>query len=184
MSTDARPQDARVVVGRVGRAHGICGDVSVDVRTDEPDVRFATDAQLIAGSPADRILAVASARWHSGRLLVSFVGVTDRAGAEAIRGALLEVDVDPTQVPIDPDEYYDRQLVGLRAVAPDGAVLGSITHVVHLPGHDLLAVRTPSGEERLVPFVTQIVPAVDLPSGQVTVAAPPGLFDDLESADG
>lgn len=165
-----------VVVGTVGRAHGIRGDVGIDVRTDEPDRRFADGVQLgIEGT--GRTLTVASSKWHSGRLLVRFAEAADRNDAEALRGSVLVVQVSPDELPTDDEEYYDRQLVGLRAENATGAVLGTVTAVVHLPAQDLLAIDV-DGAERLVPFVQALVPVVDLPGGRVVVTELPGLLDE------
>lgn len=181
--TEPTPADPQwVVVGRVGRAHGLRGDVAVEVRTDAPEVRFAPGSQLLTDRPGGQDMTVAAATWHSGRLLVRFEGVADRTAAEALRGILLRAQVLPDESPDDPEEFYDRQLLGLRVVDLSGACLGTVTDVLHLPGHDLLAVRTadsPSGgtgEEVLVPFVAQIVVAVDVAVGTVRVDPPGGLF--------
>jgi 16S rRNA processing protein RimM len=167
-----------VTVGRIGRAHGIRGDVAVDVRTDTPDVRFAAGAVLTTDPAAAGPLIVASTRWHSGRLLVHFRGVRDRSGAEALRGVHLLADVDESEQPDDPEEFYDHQLAGLAVRLRDGTVIGTVVEVVHLPGHDLLAVRRPDGREALVPFVAAIVPEVDIDAGQVLLDPPAGLLDE------
>jgi 16S rRNA processing protein RimM len=164
----------RVTVGRIGRAHGIRGEVVIDVRTDEPDRRFAPASTLVAG---DRRLTVAKTRWHSGRLLVAFTEVPDRTAAESLRGTLLEADVEADELPSDEGEFYDRQLVGLSAQAPSGDLLGEIVSVVHHGEQDTLVIRRNSGGEVLVPFVRQIVPTVDLDAGHVVVADLPGLLD-------
>ena len=135
----------RVVIGRIGKAHGIRGDVTVEVRTDEPERHFAVGTALLSTHATP--LVIADARDHSGRLLLRFVGVDDRNAAEALRGTMLEAEVDPTEMPVDEDEYYDRQLIGLAAVRGNGDALGIVSDVVHLPGHDLLAV-TPSTSNR------------------------------------
>lgn len=162
----------RLVVGRIGRAHGIRGEVSVELRTDEPDVRFATGAQLHTSS---RSLTVASTRRHQGRLLVRFAGVPDRTAAEALQGTLLEVDVDPDVAPDDPEEFYDHQLIGL-VVRSGGVDRGHVTDVVHGPEQDLLVVDV-DGTEVLIPFVTELVPTIDVAGGLVEVADRPGLID-------
>lgn len=167
-----------VVVGAIGRAHGIRGDVTIDVRTDEPELRFAVGAVLRAEN-GPRRFTVAAAREHSGRLLVHFAELVDRTVAEAARGTVLVVDVDPGAVPTDEDEYYDRQLVGLRAVAADGTVVGPVRSVLHLPLQDTLEIETPDGI-RLVPFVTEVVPRVDLAAGELHLADVPGLLHDLD----
>lgn len=172
-----------VTVGAVGRAHGLRGDVAIDVRTDEPERRFAPGSVLTAVQASSRrLLTVKHARWHSGRLLVTFAEVVDRNDAEALRGAELEVRVPADELPEDEGEYYDRQLVGLLAVTTDGEQIGRVTHVVHLGEQDLLAIETKAGE-RLVPFVSELVPTVDLASGTVTVKAIPGLLEDLDDED-
>lgn len=168
----------RVVIGRIGKAHGIRGDVTVEVRTDEVERRFAIGTTLLSTHATP--LVIADARDHSGRLLLRFVGIDDRNGAEALRGTMLEADIDPTEKPTDEDEYYDRQLVGLAAVRVNGEVLGAVSEVVHLPGHDLLAITTPMRGEVLVPFVHEIVIEVDLLESRVIIDPPGGMFEDLE----
>jgi 16S rRNA processing protein RimM len=168
----------RVTVARISRAHGIRGDVVLDVRTDEPDRRLAPGTQLATSPAAAGPLTIEELRAHSGRVLARFAGIPDRTAAEKLRGVYLEVEIDPAERPSDPEEFYDHQLVGLAAVDPQGADLGEVTELVHLPGQDLLAVRTPDGREVLVPFVAAIVPAVDVDAGRVVVDAPGGLFDE------
>ncbi|WP_022909881.1 ribosome maturation factor RimM [Aestuariimicrobium kwangyangense] len=168
-----------VTVGAIGRAHGIRGDVTIDVRTDEPERRFAEGSTLTATDREGRRrpLTVEDVRWHSGRLLVTFAEVADRSAAEALRGAELSVQVPADEVPTDEGEYYDRQLVGLLALTTEGDEIGRVTHVVHLPEQDLLAIDA-DGTERLVPFVLDLVPTVDLTAGTLSVRPIPGLLDD------
>src|SRR5690242_5205369 len=118
MSTDAVDL---IVVGRIGKPHGIKGEVSVEPRTDEPDRRFADGARLQTqhprpGASGPATLTVAGSRWHSGRLLVRFEELSDRDDAEGARGTLLAIPLDPEESPADPDEFYDHQLVGLAVV--------------------------------------------------------------------
>ncbi|HEY5031562.1 MAG TPA: ribosome maturation factor RimM [Actinomycetes bacterium] len=169
-----------LVVGRIGRAHGLRGEVLVDVRTDEPEARMAPGAVLLTDPSTAGPLTVADGRVHSGRLLLHFAGVADRTAAEALRGVLLLAEVDPEARPDDDDEWYDHQLVGLDAVRADGTPLGEVREVLHLPGHDVLAVTTSDGREVLVPFVTEIVPEVDVAANRLVVTPPPGLLEDLE----
>lgn len=166
-----------LVVGRIGRPHGIRGEVSVEVRTDSPDERFVAGS-VLATDPAERgPLTVSRLHWHSGRLLLTFDGVADRAAAEALRDTLLVVDSDDLPELDDPDEFYDHQLVGLRVELPDGSELGTVEDVLHAPAEDLVVVRRPDGSEALVPFVSAIVPTVDVPGGRVVVDPPEGLLD-------
>jgi 16S rRNA processing protein RimM len=173
-----------VVVGRIGRAHGIRGEVSVEPRTDEPDRRFAIGTALRAeptGRPAapgdPSTLTVRAARRHQGRLLVTFEEAADRTTAERLRGLVLSVDVPADESPEDPEEYYDHQLVGLRVQTTDGAEVGDLVEVRHGAAQDLLVVRTPEGKDVLVPFVTALVPEVDVHAGRLVVADRPGLLD-------
>ena len=167
----------QLVVGRVLRAHGIAGEVAVEVRTDSPDVRFADGAALDT-EPAERgPLTVQRTRWHSGRLLVCFEGVADRNAAEALRGTLLVADSSTSPRGDDPDEFWDHQLAGLVAVTTADVVLGSVVEVAHPPGAAVLVIRANDGAELLVPFVRAIVPEVDVAGGRVVIDPPPGLLE-------
>jgi 16S rRNA processing protein RimM len=166
----------RLVVGRVGRAHGIRGDVAVDVRTDEPEMRFAPGARLETDPPDRGPLTVAETREHSGRLLVRFAGVADRTAAEALSGVLLVADSSSSSPLADPEEFWDHDLLGLTAVTPGGERIGEVADVLHPPGGDLLVVRRGEAEV-LVPFVAAIVPAVDVAAGQLVVDPPEGLLE-------
>ncbi len=176
----------RVIVGRVGRPHGIRGEVVVGVRTDEPDLRFAVGATLGAGSGSDGTpdpgrpeLKVAGRRWHSGQLLVAFEGVTDRDAAIELGGTWLSVDTAELPPTGNPDEFRDHELIGLSVRTVTGEVVGVVTDILHY-GQDLLVVRSageaPAGEH-LVPFVAAIVPEVDVASGVLVIDPPPGLLD-------
>jgi 16S rRNA processing protein RimM len=166
-----------VVVGRIGRAHGIRGEVTVDVRTDEPEQRFGAGARLSTDPAAAGPLTVASARPHGDRLLVRFEEIPDRNAAEGLRGVLLTVAVPRSEEPDDPDEFYDHQIVGLQVLDEAGAVVGEVADVLHNPAHELLVVRRADGGEALVPFVTELVPEVDVNAGRLVVADRPGLLD-------
>ena len=190
--SDNQPGEIEVVVGRIGKPHGIRGEVTLDVRTDEPDRRFAPGTTLRAEAPAgaDRrpaSLTVARARWHQSTLLVTFEELADRNAAEAARGTVLHATIGPDDMPEDPDEYYDHQLVGLDVVDLDGTHLGQVTALVHGSAQDLLTVRTPDGRDTLVPFVSALVPEVDLDAGRIVVADRPGLVtpfpDDSDGQD-
>ena len=166
-----------VVVGVIGRAHGIRGDVVIDVRTDEPERRFAPGARLRAEG-SGRTFTVANTREHSSRLLARFEELNDRTAAEQARGAVLLADVDASELPTEPEEFYDRQLVGLAVRTPDQTEIGTVAAVLHLPAQDTLEIDTPAGP-RLVPFVAALVPEVDLTGGFLVVAEVSGLLVDL-----
>lgn len=170
-----------IVVGRVGKPHGLRGEVSVEPRTDEPDRRFADGAQLQTqhprpGASGPATLTVAGSRWHSGRLLVRFEEIADRNAAEQARGTLLTIPLDPEETPEDPEEFYDHQLLGLRVVTTDGSEVGTLKEVVHGTAQDLLVI-TAADREVLVPFVTELVPEVDVPGGRIVVDDRPGLLN-------
>ncbi|MDI6909088.1 ribosome maturation factor RimM [Nocardioides sp.] len=178
-----------VLVGRIGKPHGLRGELTIDVRTDEPERRFAPGAALRAEPPTGsasrlRVVTVGSARWHQSTLLVAFEEIGDRTAAEAARGILLHATVPADASPEDPDEFYDHQLVGLTAYDVSGAALGEVTGLVH-GAQDLLTVRTPDGRDALVPFVKALVPEVDLAGRRVVIADRPGLVAPLpEDSDG
>jgi 16S rRNA processing protein RimM len=177
----------RVIVGRIGRPHGIRGEVVIGVRTDEPDLRFTVGAVLDAGrTPTAETgwqLTVASTRWHSGQLLVGFDGITDRTAASELTGSWLSVDTSQLPATPDPDEFRDHELIGLSVRTAAGDQVGVVSDVLHY-GQDLLVVRhAASGGpeakdgEYLVPFVKAIVPEVDVGAGVIVIDPPPGLLD-------
>ncbi|WP_251095121.1 ribosome maturation factor RimM [Streptomyces sp. Caat 7-52] len=168
----------QLVVARIGRAHGIKGEVTVEVRTDEPERRLAPGAVLATDPASTGPLTIETGRVHSGRLLLRFAGVADRNAAEALRNTLLIADVDPEELPEDEDEYYDHQLIDLDVVTEDGTEVGRITEISHLPSQDLFIVERPDGSEVLIPFVEEIVTEIDLEEQKAVIAPPPGLIDD------
>ncbi|MET9663798.1 ribosome maturation factor RimM [Streptomyces sp. NPDC006475] len=171
----------QLVVARIGRAHGIKGEVTVEVRTDEPELRLGPGAVLATEPAAVGPLTIETGRVHSGRLLLRFEGVRDRTAAEALRNTLLIADVDPEQMPEEPDEYYDHQLMDLDVVLADGTEIGRITEISHLPSQDLFIVERPDGSEVMIPFVEEIVTGIDLEEQRAVIDPPPGLIDDSEA---
>jgi len=109
-------------------------------------------------------------------LVLAFDGFADRDAAERLRGVALTVDAATLPVPDDPDEFYDHQLIGLAVQDGEGAVLGEVVDVLHPPAAPVLTVRRPDGSEELVPFVSAIVPVVDLDAGRLVVDPPDGMF--------
>ncbi|WP_189079402.1 ribosome maturation factor RimM [Mangrovihabitans endophyticus] len=186
-----------LVVGHIGKPHGIQGEVLVTVRTDEPEERFVAGQVFTTEVPRDRRvsaspvraapgavyqvpqrLTLESLRWHQGRVIARFAGVSDRNVAEALRGVLLQVDSATVAAPDDPDEFRDHQLVGLRVVAAGtDAELGTVARIDHAPASDLIVLDKAGGGTALIPFVRQMVPSVDLAGGRVLVDLPEGLLD-------
>ena len=159
----------RLLVGRIGRAHGILGEATIEVRTDEPDRRFAIGASIQTDMHGE--LTITSGRVHNGILLLGFNGITDRNGIEKLRNTLLYADVDINEENDDEDEYHVMQLIGCQAILENGETFGEITDVINLPGQDLLAIKTSQGEQ-LIPFVHQLVPTVDIANKKVVVIPP------------
>ncbi|MET8166831.1 ribosome maturation factor RimM [Streptomyces sp. NPDC005329] len=168
----------QLVVARIGRAHGIKGEVTVEVRTDEPEQRLGPGAVLATDPASTGPLTIETGRVHSGRLLLRFEGVRDRTAAEALRNTLLIAEVDPEELPEEDGEYYDHQLMDLDVVTKDGAEVGRITEISHLPSQDLFIVERPDGSEVMIPFVESIVTEIDLEEQRAVIDPPPGLIDD------
>ena len=156
-------------VGRIGKAHGILGEATIEVRTDEAENRFAIGAVLETDSHGE--LTVVSARVHNGILLLGFQGIEDRNSIEALRNELLYAEVDIQAPGIDEDDYHVLQLVGCTAYLVDGDEFGVVTDVLNLPGQDVLAIKSADGEV-LIPFVRQLVPVVDIKAKRMTVIPP------------
>lgn len=169
-----------LVIGRIAKAHGVTGELVVDVRTDDPQSRFIPGRTLVLrgsrGGPAGSV-TVESVRPHGGRLLVRLHGVTDRNSAEALRGSLFVIDSADLPPIADPDEFYDHELEGLAVRTVDGRPVGTVSEVLHTAAGELLAVRTEAGTEVLVPFVAAIVTSVSTSTGTVEIDPPEGLLE-------
>jgi 16S rRNA processing protein RimM len=169
----------RLVVGRIVTAHGIVGECAVEVLSDAPE-RFAPGASLDAGDPEDeavlRVLTVVKSRQHQKKLLVKFREVTDRNGAEALRGTLLSIPAVEA-VPTEEGRFYPHQLEGMAVVNESGVRLGTLHEVLANPASDIWVVRTPQGRRVMVPAVTEFVRDVDLSSGRIVLAPIGGMFD-------
>jgi 16S rRNA processing protein RimM len=171
-------------VGRLVKAHGLKGALKLELYTDDPEGRFVPGATFTLQVPESspwhgKPLTVREFRWMNSHPVAFFEGVEDRTAAEGLVRAILWIDEDPA-TPAEDDAWFDHQLVGLDVIR-DGAVVGRVIRVDHLPAQDLLIVKPASGDgdELLVPFVKAIVPEVDVAGGRVIVTPPPGLFEDL-----
>ena len=165
-----------LLIGRVVKTHGIKGEVAVEVHTDQPEVRFAVGNRLRGTQTGKEVeLTVATARPHKGRLLLSFEEIPDRTAAEALRGLKFFAAPLERAEDADPDEFYDHELIGLK-VHLDGEKIGEVAGVMHTPGRQILEVDY-DGREVLVPFVSDIVPEVDLEAGFLSITPPEGLLD-------
>jgi len=165
----------RLLVGRIGRAHGILGEATIEVRSDDPDSRFAIGEKL--HTDAHGFLTIISGRVHNGILLLGFEGFTNRNEIEKLKDTLLYADVDINEERDNADDYHVLQLIGCHAYLESGELYGAVTDVINLPGQDLLAIATPTFET-LIPFVHQLVPVVDVKTKRIVVI-PPDLKADI-----
>lgn len=164
-------EDAWVRVATLGAPHGLHGDVRLRVHTDDPDGRLVV-GRTFPTQPADGgPLELAAVARRQGTVLARFVGHEDRTAAERLRGLVLLAEPED-----EDDAWYPEQLVGLAAQRPDGTRIGTIAGVQHLPAQDVLVLLEPDGTRTLVPFVTAIVPEVDVEGGVVVVDPPSGLL--------
>jgi 16S rRNA processing protein RimM len=163
----------RLNVGRIGRAHGILGEATIEVRTDLAEERFAIGAKVDTDNHGE--LTVVSARVHNGILLLGFEGISDRNSIEKYRDVLLYSEVNIDEPGVDEDDYHVLQLIGCQAYTVDGDLLGEVNEVLNLPGQDVLSIKSDSGEI-LIPFVHQLVPIVDIKAKRMTVI-PPDIYE-------
>ena len=173
-------------VGRLVKAHGLKGALKLELYTDDPAGRFVPGAEFTLQVPEaspwhGKSITVREHRVMNGSSVVFFEGVDDRDAAEGLVKAILWIDQDDSEEPED-DAWYDHQLTGLDVVRDD-VVVGRVIRVDHLPAQDLLIVRPASGSEIMVPFVSAIVPTVDIAAGRIVVTPPAGLFEELAEDD-
>lgn len=176
-------------VGRLVKAHGLKGALKLELYTDDPDGRFVPGAvftlQVPESSPwHGKTVTVREFRWMNSHPVVFFDDIDDREGADSLVRAILWIDQDVTDAAVEEDAWFDHQLVGLDVIR-DGAKVGRVIRVDHLPAQDLLIVRVSGDDDRevLVPLVKAIVPEVDLAAGRVIVTPPAGLFEELPADD-
>lgn len=168
-------EQMQLQVARIGKPHGIRGEVTVQVLTDAPEDRFVPGTEFLVEPAASGPLTVSSARWNKDILLLGFEEVADRNAAETLRGAKLFIETE--ELDGDDDEgWYEHELVGLEARVGT-RVVGKVTALNTMPVQDLLLVTTPEGAEILVPFVEQIVPEVNIEEGFIVLTPPDGLFE-------
>jgi 16S rRNA processing protein RimM len=162
----------QLVVGRIGRAHGVLGEATVQVQTDDPDVRFKVGAKLILDNGKD--LTIRSARWHNQILLLAFDGIIDRNQIEELRDQMISAEVDITS--LSPGEYHYQQLLGCQVFLQSNELIGEVDEIVKLPGQDLLSVAK-NGKKVLIPMVKKIIISIDVSTKKIVVDPPEGLLD-------
>ena len=162
----------QLVVGRIGRAHGVLGEATIDVQTDDPDLRFKVGSKLTLDSGQE--LTIKSSRWHNQILLLGFEGVNDRNQIESLRDQLISSQVDLSA--LAPGEYHYQQLIGCQVYLQNNELVGQVSEVVKLPGQDLLSVDR-NGSQVLIPMVKQIIISIDVLAKKIVVNPPEGLLD-------
>ena len=162
----------QLVVGRIGRAHGVLGEATVQVQTDDPDLRFKVGAKLILDNGKD--LTIRSARWHNQILLLAFDGVVDRNQIEELRDQMISAEVDITS--LSPGEYHYQQLLGCQVFLQSDELIGEVDEIVKLPSQDLLSVAK-NGKKVLIPMVEKIIVSIDILTKKIVVDPPEGLLD-------
>jgi len=162
-----------IAVGRVGRAHGVRGEVAVLPLSEVPS-RFEPGSRLFVGETGDRSLTVAASRPHQHRVLVRFAEIADREAASALSGAYLFVPRGSS--PSLPEgSYWPHQLEGCEVRTTSGRVLGEIREIVRTPANDVWATAGPDGAEVLIPALRDVVESVDVEARRVVVRDIPGL---------
>jgi 16S rRNA processing protein RimM len=162
----------QLVVGRIGRAHGVLGEATIEVQTDDPDIRFQVGNKLTLDD--GRQLTIRSSRWHNQILLLAFDGVDDRNQIEELRDQLISSEVDLGS--LAPGEYHFQQLIGCEVFQQNGELIGTVDEIVKLPGQDLLSVSRAGGQV-LIPMVKQIIIEIDVLAKKIVVNPPEGLLD-------
>ena len=162
----------QLVVGRIGRAHGVLGEATIEVRTDDADLRFAVGNEVTLEN--SKKLIIKSSRWHNQVLLLSFEGITDRNQIEELRDQLISAEVDTSAMA--PGEYHYQQLIGSQVFLQSGDQVGVVGEIVKLPGQDLLSVDK-GGSQVLVPMVKQIIISIDVAAKKIVINPPEGLLD-------
>ncbi|PID96537.1 MAG: ribosome maturation factor RimM [Actinomycetales bacterium] len=171
------PAGGSHVVARIGKPHGIRGEVTVQVHTDDPERRFAVGTELPTSAPSGsgvpRTLTIRSARNHRGIWLLGFHEIPDRTGAESLRGTRLLTPDDAA----DHTGWYADELAGLPVLLPDGTPVGDVAGLELGPGQDRLVVTLHDGHTASIPLVEAIVPVIDNSAGHVVIDPPDGLLD-------
>ena len=166
----------RLVVARIGRPHGVQGEVTIEVRTDSPEKRFEVGSILFSENNQSQKFTFASARNHNGTLLLKFEEISDRNKAEQLKNTILSAEVDVEKESSE-DEFHLQKILGTQVYSTSGELIGRVIDVVHLPGQDLLVIEY-QAREVMIPFVKEIVPVVDLEKNKIVLADKEGLLDE------
>lgn len=167
--------DGYLAIGRIATAHGIHGEVRVELHTDFPD-RFAPQVKLFMGETLTPAI-IEYARPHKQQMLVKFVDVETRNDAETLRNQWLFVPEDDA-VELEADTYWVHDIIGLQAQTESSEALGAVTDVLFTGANEVYVVADPNGKELLLPAIADVVQQVDLAAGTITVRLLPGMRDE------
>lgn len=162
-----------LAVGRIAAAHGIHGEVEVEIHTDFPE-RFVPGARFLVGQRKEPMV-VESVRPYRKRLLIKFEGVSDRTVAQSLRGAWIQVPISEAW-PLEEGEYYEFQVLGLEVWTEEGEYLGTLEEVIYTGANDVYVVHGPRGEV-LLPAIPEVIREVNLDAERMTVRPLPGLIE-------
>jgi 16S rRNA processing protein RimM len=161
--------DKRLLMGRIGAAHGLSGEVRVQSFADEPTA-LASYGTFATNRPGLTV-TIAATRGTTGALVARIDGVNDRNAAEALNGVELYLDRDALPAPAE-EEFYQSDLIGITAQLADGTEVGKVKAVLNYGAGDILEVRAQSGETFLFPFTRAVVPHLHLAQGYLVIDPP------------
>jgi 16S rRNA processing protein RimM len=182
-TTGGRPSQAPkfLLLGEVLRPHGIRGELKLRMLTDYPERIRELETVYLADSPSSANVtpyAIEAIRFHHDYGLLKLETVNDRDAAETFRQLFVMVDIEHA-VPLEPDEFYLYQLIGLQVITEDGSALGTLTEVLETGANDVYIVDSPAHGEVLIPVLDDIILKTDIAAGVITVRLPDGLIPDL-----
>jgi 16S rRNA processing protein RimM len=165
-----------LAMGQVLGAHGIRGEIKVDILAGDPD-RFRTLRRVLIGAVDQEPIPwpLEGYRLHKGRALLKLGGCDDRTYAETMRGLLVQIPIEAT-APLKDDEYYEHQIVDLEVWTSGGEQLGMVVEVLYTGANEVYVVETDSGSEVLIPAIDSVVRSIDLEAGRIVVDLMEGLI--------
>ncbi len=164
-----------MIIGRITRPHGVRGEVRVEILTDRPE-RFAWLTEVLVGKDNPVPVAVERVRLHKTVAILKLLHHDTRSQAEALRGQYLQVPIEEA-IPLEEDEFFLYQLVGLQVQTEEGEALGELAEVLKTGANDVFIIHTPGGE-LLLPDIPDVILDIDLDTGRILVRIPAGLRDE------
>ena len=161
-----------LIIGRIGKPHGVHGEMRVTAYTDEPE-RFTWLEQVFVGLDDPQLVPVVSVRFHKDWVLLGLDGYDDRNAAAALRGAWLQVP-EAEAIPLADGEVYLFQLMGLRVKSAAGELLGEVVEIIETPANNVYVVKGAKGE-LLIPDIDDVVQVIDVEQGEMIVTLLPGM---------